>query len=288
MATKRTNTKPKADLYQTVTDKIVASMEGGQLPPWRRTWAGGGRPTNLASGKAYKGINVFLLAFAGYTSPYWVTFKQALDLGGNVRKGEKSGNAVVFFRKVEKEDKNGKVNSYPLFRSSPVFNLEQCDGLKAPEVETVGNSDDPIEACETIVMGYPLPKPAMDCGKPSYAPFMDTIRMPARESFTGIQEFYSTLFHEMAHSTGHVDRLDRDLMRVQRFGSEDYSFEELVAEFTASFLCAHAGISPAVLDNQAAYIAGWKSKIRSDPKLVIGAASKAQKAADYILGVQAD
>jgi len=272
----------KFDAYQDVTDRILAKMDDGELPPWCRTWTTAGAPKNLSSGKAYRGINVFLLLLQPFSSPYWVTFKQAKDKGGSVRKGEK-GTRILFWKILNKE-KEGKETSFPLLRTYTVFNTDQCEGLDVPAVEGCSNSDDPIPDCEAIVAGYPLPRPERQKGKPSYAPFLDTVRMPRMDEFTGAEEYYSTLFHELAHSTGHVDRLDRDLMKVPEFGSADYSREELVAEFSASFLCAAGGISPRTIDNQAAYLAGWRKKLKADPKMVIYAAQRAQKAAEYILG----
>jgi antirestriction protein ArdC len=253
---------------------------------------------------------VFLLLLQGYSCPYWVTFKQAkgyrapsqkaemlgafaADAEGNVRgkphvrKGEK-GTKIIFWKMLRKEEDDGKIRSFPLLRQYTVFNLEQCENILIPETEgQCSNNDDPIPACEGIVAGYPLPHPERQPGKPSYAPFLDIVHMPPMESFEGAEEYYSTLFHELAHSTGHRDRLDRDMMRTPVFGSEDYSKEELVAEFTASFLCSEAGIGPRVLENQAAYIDNWRKVLKGDPKMVVQAAQRAQKAAEYILGKDA-
>lgn len=274
----------RKDVYQSVTDSILEKLEQGEIPPWRRTWAATETPKNLISKKAYRGINVFLLLLQGYSSPHWLTFKQAKAQKGHVRKGQK-GTKIIFWKMLQKERDGGKVDTFPMLRTYTVFNVEQCEGIEIPTVEgECGNSEDPIPACEAIVAGYPLPSPKREHGKPSYSPHFDQVYMPPMEKFEGAIEFYATLFHELAHSTGHVDRLDRDLMRVPVFGSEDYSKEELVAEFTASFLCAKAGISPRVLDNQAAYIANWKKVLKADPKMVVSAAQRAQKAADYLLG----
>jgi antirestriction protein ArdC len=276
--------QPRVDVYQAITDTLIEKMGDGDLPPWRRTWTAAGAPKNLASGKAYRGINLFLLLLSPFTCPYWLTFKQAKAKKGHVRKGEK-GTRIIFWKMLSKENADGKTSTFPLLRTYTVFNVEQCEGIEAPAVEgDCGNDDDPIPACEAIAAGYPLPRPDMQLGKPSYAPFFDTVRMPRMDEFMGAAEYYSTLFHELAHSTGHKDRLDRDLMGTISFGSEDYSREELVAEFTASFLCADAGISPSVLENQAAYLKGWRKALRGDPKMVVTAAQRAQKAAEYILG----
>ncbi|MBD3261656.1 MAG: DUF1738 domain-containing protein [Candidatus Altiarchaeales archaeon] len=278
----RQKKKSRFDAYEAITQSIVEKMDDGGLPPWRRTWTATGAPRNLVSGKVYRGINIFLLLLQPFNSPYWLTFKQAKAKGGHVRKGEK-GTKIIFWKMLRKE-KDGEEKVFPMLRTYTVFNAEQCEGIETPAVEgACSNDDDPIPACEAIVAGYPLPRPEMQAGKPSYAPFLDTVRMPRMDEFTGAEEYYSTLFHELAHSTGHKDRLDRDMMRVAAFGSQDYSKEELVAEFTASFLCAEAGISPAVLENQAAYLKGWRKALKGDPRMVVSAAQRAQKAAEYIL-----
>jgi antirestriction protein ArdC len=171
----------------------------------------------------------------------------------------------------------------PFIRYYKLFNVEQCDGVELPALEN--RSVDPIAEAEVVVASMPNPPGiAFDGGAQAfYLPHLDSVHLPKRESFDSAGELYSTLFHELAHSTGHPSRLDRPaLAEMAPFGSETYSREELVAEFGAAFLCAHAGIE-ATVDNSAAYIAGWLKKLRSDPRLVIIAASQGQRAADYIL-----
>ena len=281
--------------YEIITDKIIKLLEQ-EIVPWRRPWSAAGLPRNLVSKKTYRGINLFLLSATKYASPYWMTFKQANQLGGSVRKGE-HGEVIVFWKvdqvaesatgadmeKVEADKRRRFVLRY--FR---VWNLEQCDLPQAvldklPKIET--HHHDPIEAAERIVREMPN-APVIQYGgsKAFYSPLTDRITLPSPELFTSIDEFYATLDHELLHSSGHRSRLNRDtLTEAAPFGSPAYVGEELVAEMGAAFLCAEAGISPTVIDNQAAYIQGWLAKLRGDKRLVVVAAAQAQRAADYIL-----
>ena len=274
-------------VYDIVTDRVLSLLEHGTVP-WHRPWVGGEPPRNLASGKPYRGINPFLLASTGYASPYWLSYRQAESRGGNVRKGEKS-TLVVFWKLWDREttDAAGEKSSkrLPILRYYRVFNAEQCDGIDAPALETA--DFEPIARCESVVSDMPNP-PTFTNGEPRafYRPLTDTVNMPNRDLFASTPEYYSTLFHELAHSTGHVSRLRRSgIDDLQPFGSADYSREELVAEMGAAFLCGHCAIESATLDNSAAYINGWLRRLRSDPKLVVQAAGLAQRAADCILGV---
>jgi len=281
------------DLYQTVTDKIVAMLETGMVP-WRSPILGrtsAGHPKNLESDKAYRGVNVFLLAFSayahGYGSSYWMTFNQAKTAGGGVKKGEKS-SMVVFWKQYETTDKNtGEPAKIPVLRYYNVFNIDQLDGITAPDAVTYTPIDfKPIDAAEAIVKGYAA-APSIEHGgqQAFYRPVTDTVRMPVPTRFASGEDYYSTLFHELAHSTGHSSRLNRGLdSETRAFGSLDYGKEELIAEMGAAFLCGHTGIQPNVIENQAAYIGGWLKQIKQDKKLVIAAAAAGQKAADWILG----
>lgn len=279
----------RVDVYQAITDAVLDRLLRGDVPPWRRTWAGQDIPRNLLSGKAYRGINVFLLLLQGFTSPFWLTFKQAKEFkvpkgapAPHVRKGEK-GSKIIFWKMLQKTE-GDKVTTWPLLRSYTVFNVEQCEGIPVPPQKgECSNNEDPIPACEAIVQGFPLPRPEICPGHPHYKPSFDSIGMPPMQSFSSAAEYYSTLFHELSHSTGHQDRLDRGIMDCPIFGSNEYSKEELVAEFSASFLCAHAGISPRVIENQTAYIKGWGNVLRADPKLLVQAAQRGQLSADFIL-----
>ena len=274
-------------VHDIITEKIITELENGNIP-WKRPWKTSGLlPTNLISRKAYRGINTLLLSLAGHESPYWVTFKQAKALGGCVRKGEK-GSMVVFYTDYSKENSAGEVEKFPVLRYYTVFNVSQCDGIEAkvPVEEEEALEFTPIERCEAIVGNMPLP-PAIHHGKGKtyYSPREDSVGLPSKERFTGVPEYYSTLFHELAHSTGHKARLDRDLDKMAAFGSADYSKEELIAEMGAAFLCGETGIDPATIENSAAYIKGWLSKLRKYKKFLVNACAQGQKAADFILGI---
>jgi antirestriction protein ArdC len=286
---RRRSSKPKADAYQIMTDRIVGLLEQGVVP-WRRPWKqlGGLMPQNLKSKKAYRGVNVFWLACAGYGSPYWVTFKQAKALGGSVRKGEK-GFPVIFWKWLEREDEDtGKSRRIPMLRYYTVFNVEQCEGIedKVPQIDTDEPVEfEPIERCEQIVESFSGPSVRTGDSRAYYVPSTDLVNMPKRELFETAESYYSVLFHELGHSTGHESRLGREgITDATMFGSHKYSKEELVAEMTAAFLSGHCAIDSATVENSAAYIQGWLKKLRNDTKLLVSAAAQAQKAADLILG----
>ena len=273
-------------VYQIITDQITDKLQHGVVP-WRQPWSGT-EPTNLISRKPYRGINRLLLGIAGYASPYWLTYKQAANMSGHVRKGEKS-TMVIFWRHVEvtatAAGGETEPDTVPILRYYRVFNAEQVDGIAGKVPAEVRNTGDPQAAAETIVEGYANRPSVEDSGRAAYSPAKDLVYMPPWASFTGGAGYYSTLFHELVHSTGHKSRLNRlDAGNLAAFGSAQYSREELVAELGAAFLCHKAGLLPAVVDNQAAYIGGWLQALNDDPKLVIQAASKAQAAADYIQG----
>ena len=290
----------KTTVYQVITDRILTLLDSG-IVPWRKGWTGGrtgNLPRNIR-GRAYRGINTWLLLSLGYENPYFLTYKQAAELGGKVRAGEK-GMSVILWLPREYQDtdaETGKVKTKRVLtlRYYTVFNIEQTEGCKFPK--TVQASLEPnevvavpevvaIEAAEAILAGYKDgPIVTFDGnGRAFYVPREDSIHLPKRESFVSASAYYNTRFHEMSHSTGHESRLKRDIMN--HFGSHDYGVEELTAEFSAAFLASMAGLEPDVIDNSAAYIASWKSTIKADPKLVITAAGRAQKSADYILGEQ--
>lgn len=283
----------KFDIYETVTTQIITMLEAGTAP-WRSPIMGrgtAGHPKSMSTGKKYSGINIFLLAFTayakGYQSAHWITFHEAKERGGNVKKGEKS-QMIVYFKKLDIEDKTtGDKKQVPLLRYYNVFNVEQTEGIEIPDKVVFTPSEfNPDEACEAIVRGYADgPKIIHEGASAYWRPSSDEVHIPEPTRFNATPEYYSTLLHELSHSTGHSTRLDRKLdTEPKPFGSADYGREELVAEMAAAFLCGHAGIQPRVIDNQAAYLAGWLKQLREDKKLVISAASTAQKAADWILG----
>ncbi len=278
-------------VYQIVTDRIVQLLEQGTVP-WHKPWSGGaaGWPKNLTSGKPYRGVNVFMLHAAGFDAPWWLTFKQAKDRGGHVRKGEK-GWPVVFWKWLDVEDKDQqtgekKAKRVPMLRYFTAFNVRQCEGVEAPAAPGAESHPfDPIESAERIVGAMPK-RPDILHGEARayYRPATDTVNMPVPERFERPAEYYSTLFHELTHATGHKSRLGRDgIENVAAFGSCDYSKEELVAEMGAAFLSGESGIVNETIANSAAYVAGWLQRLRNDTRLVVTAAAQAQKAADFIL-----
>lgn len=273
-------------VYQYVTDAITERLKSGVIP-WQKTWkTKGGMPKNLVSKKAYSGINVWMLGSLGYANPYFVSYKQAQALKGQVKKGEK-GHLVVFWSMLDKE-KDGEKTSIPMLRYYKVFNVSQCDGIETPHIEESKETVNPLEACDSIVNGMPKP-PTIESGKDKayYMPSRDLVGMPDIQAFKDSEAYYATFFHELAHSTGHNSRLNRKgIEELAGFGTKSYSQEELVAEMTASFLCGEAGIFNSVADNSAAYIQGWLSKLANDPKILVHAAGQAQKAANFILNIQ--
>jgi antirestriction protein ArdC len=275
--------RARCSVYEIITGQILAELEKGQVP-WRKPWRTL-PPANLVSKKPYRGINVFLLGFAGYGSQYWLTFNQAKQLGGNVRRGE-HGTKIVFWkfdtRESETADGQLEERKFAFLRYFTVFNLEQTEGLKALlELPPAF----PIESAESIVRGMPNPPAFEQDFRAAYIPSLDVVTMPSRTAFASQEEYYSTLFHELTHATGHAKRLEREGFDVpQQFGSESYSKEELIAEMGSAMLCGVAGIEQSTLANSAAYLKAWIERLRADSKLVISAASAAQKAADYIRG----
>lgn len=277
----------RVDVYEKVTNLIISLLEQGVVPwhkPWRTT--GGMLPTNLISKKAYRGLNIFVLLASGFSSPYWLTFKQCNDLGGRVRKGSK-GMPVVYWNWIEKDDKEtGKPKKIPFIRCSTVFNVEQCEGIEEHLPKPVGEVKDVpvLEACEKLVADMPKRPEIKHAGdRASYSPLTDIVAMPERNSFDSSEAYYETLFHELVHSTGHESRVGRKF--GDRFGDEVYSKEELVAEMGAAFLCGTVGIVERTASSSAAYLQHWIGVLKGDKQLVVCAASAAQKASDFILGV---
>lgn len=276
------------DVYQIITDRLIAILEAGTVP-WRKPWNYGreGGPLNLVSRKHYQGINCFLLACSSFGSPYWLTYRQARDLGGHVRKEEK-GSSVIFWKIYEKEDVNveDRKKRLPILRYYTVFNVEQCEGIIVPDPDiTTWHEHDPIATAEKVILSMPK-RPTVDIGgvRACYSPLRDHVQVPELFRYEKAEEYYSTFFHELAHSTGHQSRLNREGITSNHFfGDAVYSREELVAEMAAAFLCGHTGIENTTIHNSAAYLQSWIRTLRGDRKLAIIAAAQAQKAADYIL-----
>lgn len=279
--------KEKFNIYEEITNRIIEQLEQGSIP-WHKPWSGlASGAYNRISKKPYSLLNQMLLKHDGE----YATYKQWSDLGGKVRKGEKS-EIVVFWKILNVEEtKDGKVEkkSIPLLKYINVFHVSQVDGIEPKEIKVIEHK--PIEEAEKIKKDYIdreniLIKETVS-DKAFYSPVKDYIQVPCKEQYKDVLEFYSTLFHEMVHSTGHRDRLKRLDCSVQftSFGSEDYSKEELIAEIGSAFLMNHIGIeSSKTFKNSAAYIQSWLQVLKNDNRFIVSASSKAEKAMKYILG----
>jgi antirestriction protein ArdC len=276
---------------------VIEALETGTVP-WQKPWISAGiLPTSVSTGRAYRGINVWLLSMTaqarGYSSPFWMTFKQAQERGGSICKGEK-GTLVVFWKIREIEDEvDGETvtKKIPMVRHYVVFNLEQTEGVTLPPRFILEDTDrEPVEVgqamtevLESYVDGPHVRHVRGDSA--NYLPLTDVVTLPDLDQFASTEAFASTALHELVHSTGHESRLDRFERDggPQPFGSERYAREELVAEMGAAMLAAIAGIETS-FDNSAAYVANWLGALRDDKSLVIRAAQAAQKAVDRVLG----
>ena len=287
-----TETTPKFDLYQTVTNRIIELLEKGVIP-WRQPWHDAGPPMNAISKRPYQGINLWMLLCMNYESNLFLTWEQIKKIGGSVNKGEK-GHLVVYWHIQDHgdnneetiEDKEEQKSKRPLLRYHKVFNIEQCSGIPDSIKRSKYEREiDPILTCEKVVEGMP-DKPRIMKGKrrAEYDPKMDYVNMPSTKHFDSSEAYYTTLFHELIHSTGHEKRLNRKtLTEMAEFGSEPYSIEELIAELGTCYLAAHSQILEKEVKNSAAYIKCWLSKLKTDKRFIVIASSQAQKACDYIL-----
>ena len=291
-------TSQRVDLYTRVTSQIVAELEAGVRPwvqPWDAAHAAGqvSRPLRF-NAVPYRGINVVLLWLSAlrrhFASPLWMTYRQAAELGGQVRRGEK-GSLVVYadsFTRREAGD-NGEEQEVevPFLKSYTVFNSEQIDGLPAhyyARAEQPAHPVERIERAEHFV--FHTGADIRHGGTAAYyAPAGDFVQMPAFDSFRQAEGYYATLAHELTHWTKHPSRLDRQFTG-QRWGDEGYAMEELVAEMGAAFLCADLGLTPEIRADHAAYIASWLKVLKNDKRAVFTAASHAQRAADHLHGLQ--
>lgn len=295
MATAHNSTSTaKKSTYEQITDRIIAQLESG-VAPWHKPWKTlNGIPTaprNLISQKPYRGINALLTLISPYSSPFWLTYKQAQSIGGHVNAGEKSTPIVFWkFGEDEVEEPSGEMTTktWAMCRLYHVFNVEQCTipGLKLDSTPVADKSFNPIPECERILAAWSgKPEVRHSGDRAFYQPIEDFVNMPARESFDSPEFYYSVLFHEMTHSTGHRSRLGREGITEAHFwGDAVYSREELVAEMGAAFLSGHCGIEAKTLNNSAAYLQSWIRVLKADSRLAITAAAAAQKAADLILG----
>jgi antirestriction protein ArdC len=280
--------KKKFDISEMITDKILAQLEKGVVP-WQKPWIVKGVPQmNLATKKPYRGVNIMLTSMAGFGSPYWVSYKQAQRLGGNVKKEESKNYAfVIFWNWIKKEDENGKETKIPYMRYYRIYNVEQCEGFedKIPKPKEIENVVEPSKEADKIVENYFDQNCKLSFGGDSayYSPTRDAVGMPLQEQFTSTAGYYGTIFHEMAHSTGHKSRLNRkEITEPTNFGSHAYSKEELVAEIGSAMLTNKTGMD-IEFDNSVAYIKAWAKALNDDKRLIIHAGQRAQKAVDYIL-----
>lgn len=279
------------DIYQETTDRIVAQLDAGIVPwvcPWDKSGAPLGVPRNGSSLRPYSGINILLLWLAagdnGFATQDWLTFKQAQEAGGNVRKGSKGTHIVYADRFVPKGEqaraaKDGNDARAVFFlKSFVVFNRDQIEGLGEPVVNPIKGEREPVEAGELLLASSGADV-RIGGNSAFYAPGDDFIQIPDQRQFRAQIDFYRTAAHELAHWTGHKSRLDRKLLNP--FGSKDYAREELVAEMGAAFVCASLGIVPTV--RHADYLAAWLKVLREDKRAIFQAASLASKAADFLL-----
>jgi antirestriction protein ArdC len=300
----RPNRAPR-DHYQEVTDRIIAALEAG-TPPWRRQWdpdkAGGpAMPRNAATGHRYRGINTLTLGMSPLAfesgDPRWATYKQAEERGWQVRKGER-GTTGYFFKRLElRDDKRGdsvsnddeeSVRRIPLLRAFTLFHASQIEGVPAYVPPTIEEAPWRAPEAAEIILANSGAVVRYGGERAFYSPSTDHIQMPPRAAFTGAEGFCGTLIHELGHWTGHAARLNRDLHN--RFGSHDYAREELRAEIGKVMTCTELGIavSDAEFANNAAYIASWLERLRSDRKEIFRAAANAQHIADYLLAFHPD
>jgi len=277
------------DIYESVTRSIVADLEAG-VPIWVQPWKTSRRsdlgllPANLATGRTYSGINIPILwsaaRDAGYADNAWMTFQQALSLKANVRKGER-GTHIVFTKKITAV-KDGEETLISMLRTYTVFNIAQIDGLVPRPVATA--IDMPAD---DAVLGFIVDTGAVirhGGSRAYFVPSLDLIQMPAPSDFKTPGSYFATTLHELGHWSGHETRLNRDLKN--RFGGRAYAAEELIAELTSAFLCAHLTIDGEL--RHAAYIGEWIKLLQDDPRAIFTAASKASQAADFLRALNGD
>lgn len=281
----------KRDLYAEVSARIIAELERG-APPWIKPWsatAGQNVPQNAVTNRPYSGCNVILLWLArgrGWATPRFLTFKQAQEAGGHVRRGE-HGTKVIFVKQLQVRDREGDeadTRLIPMLREYVVFNVDQCDGL--PDSIRTGKpmrvrNPDTRDALADEFLRSTGADIREGHGEAFYVPSRDFISMPAFAAFKGADKFYDVAFHELAHWTGHASRLNRDLKN--RFGTRAYAAEELVAELTAAFLCAEFGFDGDL--RHAGYLSTWLDLLKSDKRAFFTASSKASEAAAYLRGL---
>lgn len=288
----------RKDVYARVTDRIISDLEKG-VRTWLKPWNAGHTAGKITrplrhNGIPYQGMNILLLwgeaLEKGYSAPIWITFKQAQELGGYVRKGE-HGSLVVYANKVtrtETDDKGEEVErQIPFMKGYTVFNAEQIEGLPA---HYYGKPENPLPLAERLDHAERFIANTgitVQHGGNSayYAPAKDLVQMPPFEAFKDRESYYATILHELIHATSHKSRLDRSF-NAKRFGDNGYAREELVAELGAAFLSADLGITPEIRDDHAAYLAHWLKALKEDSRAIFSAAAHAQRAADFLQSLQ--
>ena len=288
----QTTTSIKIDVYQLVTDQIIALLEQGIIP-WQKPWNDTGIPANMLSKRQYRGINLWLLLSLNYERNFFLTWDQIKSIGGSVKKDEK-GHIVVFWKPVQKkaeEEKDERKKSVPMLRYYKVFNISQCRDIPEnliPQVDPGIKDFDPLLECECIINTMPdCPAIVHKEQKAYYRIDTDLINMPRKKSFKSIEGYYSTLYHELVHSTGAEKRLGRkSLTDMVPFGSESYAMEELIAEIGSAYLCRFSEILPNEIKNTVAYLDNWLGVFKKDKRFIISASGQAQKAVDFVLGRQ--
>ena len=265
---------------------IFKQLEAGTIP-WRKSWTvQRQQPTNPISGTKYSGINWFILSLTGSSYCQYVTFNQAKQAGGSVKKKDQhiiGGIPVIKYGYYEREDKKtGEKTEGQYLKHYTVFALEDCEGLDHLKVEPPlpeGNDNSRISHCERIIEGNIH---NTSYGNPAYSSALDVVRMPRIEEFESSEEYYAAYFHELTHWTMHKKRCNREREEGRSFGDHEYSKEELVAEMGAAYLCAHAGIDQPVIENNAAYIQSWLKVLKGNKNYLVSAAAQAQKAFNFL------
>ncbi len=272
------------DIYAEITARIINQMEQGIIP-WQKPWIGSDNAISHTTGKPYSLLNQMLLWEPGE----YLTYKQCIQEGGHVRKGEKA-RMVVFWKWIEQEDEEtGEKKEIPFLRYYNVFHIDQCEGIAPKHILSSVNAFTADEKAESIIFSY-LKRSAVklrheDVCRAFYRPSDDSITLPLHSRFKSTAAYYSTAFHELVHSSGHASRLNR-IVSTAHFGSEEYSKEELVAEIGSAALVNHAGLETAdSFRNNAAYIQNWLQVLKNDKRFIVSASGKAEKAVNLILGV---
>ncbi len=274
------------DVYAMVNNRITKQIEKG-IVPWQQPWGDAGLPKNLITGRPYRGINVWLLNPLGYEQNYFLTSHQIKEIGATIKEGEK-GNMTVFWKWLEvKDEGTDQIANVPFLRYNSVYNIAQCDGIPETQIPMIDLQNNPLKACEDIIMHMQnLPKIKHKENKSYYNPLLDFVNIPKEESFDSKESYFSKLFVELVHSTGHQSRVNRkEVMQQKAFGAEPYSTEEFMAEIGACYLKSFAGFGKEHFSTNEADMKGWLEKIKNDRRFIVYASTLAQKATDYILNI---